>query len=220
MAEVTVGIDIGTTSVKAVSVDADGRVLARARVPHGLRSSHAGELAHDAREAWHHGVLAALAQVTSVDSPDVAAVQVAAMVPSLCAVDATGRPMSDGLLYGDERGADPDGGGSGANPSESGELVRFLGSLVRSHPDAAGYWPAQAVANHALCAVGALDSVAAMTTLPLFDFTSWDAEVAASAGLDDVSRLPSIAPGTAAIGSIPDGAPAAGALLGPRTVEA
>ena len=49
---------------------------------------------------------------------------------------------------------------------------------------------------------------AAMTTLPLFDFTSWDAKVAASAGLDDVTRLPAITSGTNAIGTVPDGSPA------------
>ena len=104
--EVTVGIDIGTTSVKAVAVDGDGRVLARARVPHPLKAGHAGELAHDAGLAWRDGVLEALAEVTA--DLDVRAVSVAAMVPSLCAVDADGRPLSDGLLYGDARGA---GGG-------------------------------------------------------------------------------------------------------------
>jgi xylulokinase len=217
--QVTVGIDIGTTSVKAVAADATGRVLRRARIPHGLRSSHAGELAHDAAEAWHDGVLAALAEVASDPDLDVAAVQVAAMVPSLCAVGDDGRPISDGLLYGDERGADPSGAAA-ADPSQSGELVRFLGSLVATHPDAAGYWPAQAVANHALCGVGALDTVAAMTTLPLFDFTAWDAEVAKSVGLDDVARLPRIAPGTDAIGTVPAGSPAAGALVGPGTIDA
>ena len=43
--EVTIGIDIGTTSVKAVAVDGDGNVVARTRISHALRSSHAGELA-------------------------------------------------------------------------------------------------------------------------------------------------------------------------------
>jgi xylulokinase len=216
--DVTVGIDIGTTSVKAVAATADGTVVARARVPHSLHAAHAGELAHDAAEAWHDGVLSALHAVASSDDVDVAAVQVAAMVPSLCAVDGTGRPISDGLLYGDERGA---GEGGSANPSESGELVRFLGSLVRSHPDAAGYWPAQAVANHALCGIGAIDSVAAMTTLPLFDFTSWDEAVAGDAGLSDVGRLPLIGHGTGAIGEVQPAAGAAqGALVGPGTIDA
>src|SRR6201999_65638 len=102
----------------------------------------------------------------------------------LCAVGDDGRPISDGMLYGDWRGA---GGDSTKNPSESGELVRFLSWLVKEHPDAAGYWPAQGVANHALSGLGAIDSVTAMTTLPLFDFTKWDEAVAAQAGLTDTT---------------------------------
>ncbi|HEX4391896.1 MAG TPA: hypothetical protein VH084_10195, partial [Mycobacterium sp.] len=31
--EVTIGIDIGSTAVKAVAADEDGRVVARARIP-------------------------------------------------------------------------------------------------------------------------------------------------------------------------------------------
>ena len=34
---VTVGIDIGTSSVKAVAADDDGNVVASARVPHEVR---------------------------------------------------------------------------------------------------------------------------------------------------------------------------------------
>lgn len=60
---VTIGIDIGTTSVKAIAADADGNIVARFRVPHELLSSHAGELAHDAAAAWWHGPRLALAEV-------------------------------------------------------------------------------------------------------------------------------------------------------------
>lgn len=38
MDEVTVGIDIETTSVKAVAADAGGKVLARVRIPHRVVS--------------------------------------------------------------------------------------------------------------------------------------------------------------------------------------
>ena len=211
---VTVGIDIGTTSVKAVAAAADGSVVARARVVTPLRSGHAGELAHDARASWHDAVQAALAEVAR--GLDVRGVQVAAMVPSLCAVDADGVPISDGLLYGDARGS---GGDPTKNPSESGELVRFLSWLVEQHPAAAGYWPAQAVANRALGGpeAGTIDTVVAMTTLPLFDFSGWDAAVAAGAGLSDLAKLPSLMAGTTAIGSV---AAAGGALLGPGTIDA
>jgi xylulokinase len=48
-AEVTVGIDIGTTSVKAIAADGDGDVVARARVPHRLVVPTPDRLEHDAR---------------------------------------------------------------------------------------------------------------------------------------------------------------------------
>ena len=216
--EVTVGVDIGTTSVKAVAADGDGRVVASRRVPHELRSSHAGELAHDAAAAWHHGVRAALAGLLAEADLEVQAVEVAAMVPSLCAVDAAGVPISDGMLYGDARGALAAGDGDPqADPSQSGELVRFLAWLVEHHPEAAGYWPAQAVANAALCGRGAIDTTVAMTTLPLFDFHGWDPEVAQGAGLLDVGRLPDIVVGAEAVGTVPE---AGDAPLGGGTIDA
>ena len=132
------------------------------------------------------------------DELDIRAVNVAAMVPSLCAVDGAGRPVSPGLLYGDGRGA---GGDNPADPS-SGEVVRFLEWLVRHHPDAAGYWPAQAVANAALSGVGAMDTTIAFTTLPLFDLHGWDAAVAKAAGLDDVAKLPALVGGSDAVGTV------------------
>ena len=99
----TVGIDIGTTSVKAVAVDADGAVLARARMPHGVRSPTPGAFEHDVDLAWRANVLGALSLVAG--RRRVAAVNVSAMVPSLGAVDAEGKAVGPGLLYGDRRGA-------------------------------------------------------------------------------------------------------------------
>lgn len=202
------GIDIGTTSVKALAVDGDGTILARARIEHEVRSPTPDAFEHDATQAWRHNVSDAYDQVRR--GLDVAAVNVAAMVPSLCGVDGSGAPVTPGLLYGDARGGIP----TGANPSESGELVNFLTWCAEHAPSAAGYWPAQAVANHALCGVGGIDSVTAMTALPLFDFTSWDPSVAADAGAR-IDQLPVIASGNDALGNTSDGA-----LVGGGTIDA
>jgi xylulokinase len=211
MALVTVGIDIGTTSVKAVAVDEHGEVLARARVAHGVSSPTPGRFEHDVDKAWRRNVRTAFRKVA--DGHHVAGVNVAAFVPSLCAVDERGRPLTPGLLYGDERGGRP----SGANPSESGEVVNLLRWCAGEVPDAAGFWPAQAVANHALCGVGAIDSVVAITMHPLFDYTSWDRSVVAEAGAR-VDQLPLVVPGTAAIGELlVDGVPVP---VGPGTIDA
>lgn len=213
--DLTVGVDIGTTSVKALMADGDGNVVASVRVPHHVKARHAGELAHDALEAWWHGPRLALAELLERSGVDtVAGICVSAMVPSLCAVDAQGRPVSDGFLYGDSHGA---GGDPGADPSSSGEIVRFLAHLVREYPDASGYWPAQAVANASLSGVGGIDTVTAMTAFPLFDYTGWDPAVAAAAGLTDVARLPRIVSGSDRLATVDA---AGGAALSGGTIDA
>jgi xylulokinase len=222
---VTVGVDIGTTSVKAVAATDDGTVVARARVEHPVITPAPNVLEHDARLAWRDGVVAAAREVAAAAAAAgyaVAAVDVAAMVPSLCPVDAGGVPVGPGLLYGDERAA---GGERGLDPSQDGELVRMLTWLSAAYPDAAGFWPAQAVANAALCGVGAIDSVTAMTTLPLFDFTGWDPAVCAAAGVRP-EQLPVIRSGSdpagtiGAVGAAELGDDLAGAVVGGGTIDA
>ncbi len=142
-------------------------------------------------------------------------VNVAAMVPSLCAVDAKGKALTSGLLYGDRRGGEV----SGANPSDSGELVNFLAWCAAEAPNAAGFWPAQAVANHALTGVGGIDTVTAMTTLPLFDFIGWDEAVAEEAGAS-INQLPIIVSGSDAIGTTTIASGHAGATVGGGTIDA
>lgn len=210
---VTVGIDIGTTSVKAVAADEDGNVLARARVPHDLVANAADRLEHRPDSAWRRGVIDALGQVA--EGLDVVAVDVAAMVPSMCAVDEVGNALTPGLLYGDSRA----GVEASADPSRSGEslgMVRWCASQV---PDAAGFWPAQAMANHALGGEAVLDTTTAMTSVPLFDYVGWDPEEAASIGVSP-QKLPRIVPGDQAAGRVSDGLPAAGAVLGGGMVDA
>lgn len=213
MAEVTVGVDIGTTSVKAVAVDAEGTVKARTRVPHELVVPAPDRFEHRPAEAWRDGVRQALREVA--DGLDVAAVDVAAMVPSLCAVDDRGHPLTPGLLYGDARGR----GGGAADPSQSGELLAFLAWCSAEADGATAFWPAQAMANHALGGEAVLDTITAMTTVPLFDYEQWDGDVAAASGAT-VDQLPRIVPGDQPAGRVSDDVLPGGALLGPGTVDA
>lgn len=203
---VTIGIDIGTTSVKAVAARADGSVAATARIPHECLSPTPDRLEHDATAAWIDGVRTAWSAVSQ--GHQVAGACVAAMVPSLAAVDSTGLPVSPGLLYGDERGRTAS---AGASPTESGEFSRFAAWAASEHPEAAGLWPAQAVANHALCGRGAIDTATAMTALPLFDGLGWSAGECAQVGVRP-EQLPDLVPGSEAIGDI-GGVPLAGGTI-------
>jgi xylulokinase len=175
MSDVTVGIDIGTSSVKAVAADADGNIVARSRIPHDFFVPSPLQFQHDAAVAWHEGPQQALDALGDVDAKGVS---VAAMVPSLTAVDARGVPVAPGLLYGDERGHNP----RETAIAEAGELMQFLAWHARTTPDAHGYWMAQAVANHALTGQAIVSTTVAATAFPLFDWTKWDDEQLAQCG--------------------------------------
>lgn len=230
MDAVTVGLDIGTTSTKAVAVDGRGRVLQRVRLPHQVLVPAADRLEHDADRAWRRGPRRALAALGSVD---VRAIGVAAMVPSLTAVDRRGRPLTPGLLYGDARGridpfgdravGDPvghraaDGGPPAPAPGSSGaEVAGFLRWTARAAPEAAGFWPAQAVALKALGGQPAVDMAVAYTADPLFGPSGWDADLCAGCGVR-ADQLPTVELPGSPVGWL--GGDRDGPLLAPGTVD-
>ena len=203
---VTVGIDIGTTAVKAVAADENGTVLARARVPHRLLTPAPDQLEHDAGQAWRRGPMRAFAQVAQ-GLGDLAGVCVTSMVPSLAAVDGRGIPRSPGLLYGDARGREasepepgsaseagpgPEPGSEPASPDmdaampDAGGFVRWA---VREAPGARGYWPAQAVANYALGRIPAIDTGTAICMSSMRTGNRWNDEVLAKLGVTE-KQLP------------------------------
>jgi xylulokinase len=194
VSELTVGIDIGTSSVKAVAADADGNIVARSRVPHDFFVPTPLRFEHDAERAWHEGPRRALDALGDVKP---VGVSVAAMVPSLTSVDAEGVPCAPGLLYGDERGhADRPGA-----IAEAGELAQFMQWQSREHPDARGYWMAQAVANHALAGEAVISSTVAATAFPLFDWKQWDEAKLAAAGARP-DQMPRIGPSGSALAEV------------------
>ena len=195
----TVGIDIGTTSVKAVVVDDHGHILDRVRVPHPVVVPAPNRFEHDANRAWRAGPQRALSRLASHHP---SAVAVSTMVPSLTAVNRWGRAVTPGLLYGDERGRGE--GVERSTDSDAGEVVGFLRWTARAAPTAHGYWPAPAVANFALAGAATVDLSTAFTSAPLFGGTGWDPEVCASCGVDP-SRLPDIQMMGTAIGRIDGG---------------
>ncbi|MHB8342127.1 MAG: xylulokinase [Mycobacteriales bacterium] len=192
MAPVTVGIDIGTTAVKALAVDDAGNVLASVRLPHRLRVPAADRLEHRADLVWRDAPRRALAELRRTVDP--VAVSVVAMVPSLTAVSRRGVPLGAGLLYGDARGETPER----IPGSYLGECHGFLRWLVAEYPRAAGFWPAQAVANHALVGRAAIGTSTAMSAYPLFDGQRWDL-----AGVEGVgeTQLPEVVGDATSIGT-------------------
>ncbi|MGD0882183.1 MAG: FGGY-family carbohydrate kinase [Acidimicrobiales bacterium] len=204
--ECTIGIDVGTTAVKAVAVDADGTVVARARVPHRVIAPVPDVLEHDALRAWRQGPRRALAAVAGALDGPAAGVVTSAMVPSMTAVDRRGIPRLPGLLYGDIRARDDGPDGPVARPHDHGgereEGRRMLAWAVAEQPGAAGYWPCQAVATHALCGVPAVDSATASSFGSLMRGSRWDRDVLAAIGVDE-GQLARVVPLGRPAGTVP-----------------
>lgn len=208
--ELTVGVDVGTSAVKAVAVDATGRVRARAHVPIPVQVTEADTFEHDVAVAWRDGPLRAVAGLGPAAVTAVG-LGLAACVPSLVALDDEFLPLSYGMLYGDWRGrtsAAVGGEPLPRTPLDTGEGEGFLRWAARRWPGARAYWPAQAVATAALGGEPTLDIFAAMSFFPAFNGHRWDPARLASLGLTE-DQLPRVVTEVGALaGRIPAYGPA------------
>ncbi len=203
----TIGVDVGTTAVKAVAVDAKGTVVARARVPHRVGTPSVDNLEHDVAQAWRRGPKKAFATVSSELDGPAAGVVVTSMVPSITAVNGRGSPLLPGLLYGDARAREIGSDGSPIGPpsdpgGEREQGRRMLGWAVRQQPNARGYWNCQAMATHAITSVPAVDAATAMSFGDLYAGGRWDTAALDELGVTE-EQLPVVGPMGGGIGSVP-----------------
>ena len=100
---VCVGLDVGTTGVKAVAVDPGGAVLARASHPYPLSSPRPGWSEQDP-EDWWRAAESALAEVSA--GHVVAGIGLSGQMHGLVALGADGRPLRPAILWNDQRTGD------------------------------------------------------------------------------------------------------------------
>jgi xylulokinase len=104
MAETLVAIDVGTSGARATAFDLAGRRLLEVRRGYPTASPRAGWAEQDPR-AWRSAAIRALAglvrQLGSRD--DVVAIGLTGQCPSVCLVDSHIEPVSQGLIYRDNR---------------------------------------------------------------------------------------------------------------------
>ncbi len=103
MPELLLGIDVGTYSTKGVLVTPGGEVLASHTVEHTMDIPRAGWAEQDADAVWWADVVA-ICQTLLNGSPyrgeDVAGVALSAIGPCMLPLDAEGKPLRPGILYG------------------------------------------------------------------------------------------------------------------------
>ena len=101
------GVDIGTTSSKAVLVDASGELLASAIRPHETPSPQPGWYEHDADGLWWAAFRDLVRDLLAVrPGVRIDAVATSGIGPSVLIADAAGRPLRTAILYGIDRRAE------------------------------------------------------------------------------------------------------------------
>lgn len=102
MADLLLGIDVGTYSSKGVLTDLAGTVLETQVLEHEMEVPRPGWAEQDAEAVWWRDVVALCRGLLGgrYRGEDVAGVAVSAIGPCLLPLDAEGRPLRKGILYG------------------------------------------------------------------------------------------------------------------------
>jgi xylulokinase len=105
MSRPLLGIDLGTSAVKAGVFDPDGTLLGLGRAGLEVHSPHPGWAECDPA-AWWEGTCAAIREACSaarLDPRDIGAVGLSVLFPAVMLLDGDGEPLSRALLYCDQR---------------------------------------------------------------------------------------------------------------------
>lgn len=97
------GIDVGTSSSKAVLTDSTGRIVTSCSVDHEVSMPRAGHFEHDADGVWWHDLASLCTSIlglSGVPAESIAAIGVSAISPAVVLLGDSGRPLRPGILYG------------------------------------------------------------------------------------------------------------------------
>lgn len=100
MAEVLLGVDIGTSSTKGVITHADGEVIATAARPHQTLFPRPGFVEHDPEGIWWKDFSEIVQELLPKADGPIAGVSVSGIGATTLPADADGEPLRDAILYG------------------------------------------------------------------------------------------------------------------------
>jgi len=101
-----IGIDLGTSSLKAVAVDADGKCHARARASYPTRQPDIGAAEQDPAD-WLSACDTAMSRLAAQTDPAVwQTIGLSGMLPTLVSISAEGTPIGSAITWEDGRAED------------------------------------------------------------------------------------------------------------------
>lgn len=101
----TLGIDIGTTSVKVIMISSEGKIFDETSVPHDLISRHPNWAEEDADIWWDNTVTALkrLKEAHPDEMKDIKCIGCSGMVPAIVMLDENDRPVRKTIQQNDAR---------------------------------------------------------------------------------------------------------------------
>lgn len=97
-----VGIDVGTTGVKAIAIGPSGEVIARSEHPYPLSTPRPGWSEQDP-ELWWEAAQASLAALAASGARDVRGIGLSGQMHGLVCLDAADRVLRPAILWNDQR---------------------------------------------------------------------------------------------------------------------
>src|SRR5688572_4889272 len=145
MTALFLGVDVGTSGVRACAIDGAERVVGAASVPLPAPRQDGAAIDQEPRDWWRATCDAIETLGRSVDLKDVWRIAVDGTSGTLLLTDAAGRPCSPGLMYNDARATNEAARIRAVSPAASGahgpsaslaELLYLLGTSIRTpaHP--------------------------------------------------------------------------------------
>src|SRR5713101_9634793 len=102
-ASYVLGIDVGTTALKAIALERDRGIVAQVERAHELLSPHPGWAEEDPERWWTTTVEALRELLAAVPAGDVIAIGVSGMVPAMVLLDSSGQPLRASIQQNDAR---------------------------------------------------------------------------------------------------------------------
>jgi xylulokinase len=100
VADLLLGVDIGTSSSKGVLARPDGTIVASAQRPHTVSRPHPGWAEHDAISVWWDDFVAISRELMASATVPLGGVGVSGIGPCLLPLDEAGQPLRPAILYG------------------------------------------------------------------------------------------------------------------------
>jgi xylulokinase len=211
------GIDVGTTTTKAMVLDTEGRCQGRGQVSNRVISPQPGQFVQDAHE-WQDAVAGAVRSACSnLDTRHIAALTISAQGGTLVAVDEHHRALAPARLWLDRRatrsaaifervfGAKEFYRRTGwpiAPNNTAAQLLDLAAADPETFARASCFCDTAAYVNGWLTGTPTIDSnVAGITNLIGADSARWDLDILETIGVA-TDRLPRIAPPGSAIGRL------------------